>query len=258
MRFVRVLSLWWPSTAAAVERLLHDAAWVRVMQVPADVADALARYTVRRKDFHTVLVDLSHSGDALWSALDKKSCRYEINKADRIEHVLAVNKHLDPALALFNDFIARSAYRRPLSDAEWQCSLKHADVFTASHEGIVIAAHVVMRDPPHRARLLYSATVDRGIERYRGIVGPLNKALHWYEIGYYRDNAIRFYDFGGIVLDERSPLYGISSTKRSFGGAIVTEQILYLSAFMTIRALARAALCVRERLPRHVSPNAER
>jgi FemAB family len=244
------LTVWWPSDLGAVLPLLQRAAFLRLMQIDDGLAGLLTRYAFRQKSFHTSLIDLSESRDALWGALDKKSCRYEINKASRIEHDIVVNARCDAAYELMNDFIRRSHYRKPLLRREWSVTLQHADVFTAFHQNRAVVTHVILIDEPTRARLLFSATADRADARFHGIVGPLNKQLHWHEIDHYRQRGFGFYDFGGVVLDANSPLYSISQAKRGFGGRVVTEQIVHATRHSLLKQVAKCALVARHAIRR--------
>lgn len=249
-QYVTSLTAWWPTEMADVLSLMHESPFLRLMQIDDALAGLLAPYTFREKPFHTCLVDLSKSPDVLWRALDKKSCRYEINKADRVEHEIVLNARQEAAYVLINDFIRRSRYRKPLSRDEWSASLRHADVFIAFHADVAIVAHIVLVDPPARARLLFSATADRTDERFHAVVGPLNKRLHWHEINDYRNRGFAHYDFGGIVLDPTSALYSISQTKRGFGGEVRTERIVHVTRHPTVKQLAKVALSARHAIRR--------
>src|SRR5207237_4945562 len=113
------------------------------------------------------------------------------------------------------------------------------DVFTSAEGGNLISAHGVMVDSAGRVRLTMSGEVDPGEGRYRGIVGPMNRLLHWHEMQYYKERGIRHYDFGGLVVDEASPAYEISRFKLSFGGEPAVENVLRLWRGAASRRLLR-------------------
>ena len=58
----------------------------------------------------------------------------------------------------------------------------------------------------------------------RSIVGYASKSLVWRSICDAKTKGFAFYDFGGVILDENDPRYGITRFKRSFGGYLVTEE----------------------------------
>jgi hypothetical protein len=114
------------------------------------------------------------------------------------------------------------------------------DIFLCRWQGFPIATHIIFRHPPGRARLLFSGTVDRNEQRFRSVVGPCNRLLHWHELQHYKLQGYRFYDFGGCVLEKSSPEYPVGQFKSSFGGQIVLEPTIFLSKSRSVRALLRS------------------
>ncbi len=239
------LQIWWPDNADEVLCLLRSSPVTTVMVCSDQVADALGPYAFRRRTGHTLVVDLSLSEEELWAGLDGQSCRYKINKAKRLGCSVSVNQDQEQAFELINHFIQRRKYRRPISDAEWRRHLEHGDLFVAKHDGKLVAAHVNLVDPPHCARLVYSATADSGQEGIpQNVLIVANRYLHWSELLYYKGKGIASYDFGGLELDQRSPIYPITQFKLSFGGRIVGQNSLRLTGNsglrLVLRQLARA------------------
>jgi len=214
------------------------------MQCGDHVASALEPQAFRSKPFYTSLIDLSLSENELWSRLDARSCRQPIRRARDIGCSISVNEKGDQAFDFINRFIHLRHYRRPISTRAWHRNLEHADVFTAKHDGRILAAHLVLVDRPFRVRLLLGATarLEGGVQRT--LMGGVNRYLHWFEFNHYRAENIPYYDFGGVDLDQTSPLYSITRFKLSFGGEIVRQHILRLAANralrVTLRELARA------------------
>ena len=235
----------WPAASPPVLELLSQVAVIKVLQCSATVANELLPYAFHRKSFTTSLLDLSLGEAALWQGLDPKSCRYEIRKAQKLDCVIRHNEETDAAFGLLRAFIDRNQYRAALSPADWEGLLPNHDVFLAKTAGEPIAVHVLLADPPHRARLLLSATVDRNDPRFKNVVGPVNRLLHWHEILYYQRQAVACYDFGGCDLDERSPLYPIARFKLSFGGPTVQEDTLYLAGNRLLRLALRSGRKLR-------------
>ena len=235
------LEVWWPPSAEAVVPLVSAAPVVTVVQCSAIVADALAPFTFRRRVFPTTIIDLSLPEGTLWSRLDQKSCRTEINRARRLECTVSVNTNPDDALRLINGLIQRSEYRRPTTAEEWKRHLEYSDVFVVYLHGEAIATHVVCVDGTDRARVLLGATVERGARYPGGIIGALNRYLLWHEIGHYHDRGVGRFDFGGITLDRQSPLYSIARFKLSFGGDVIEEYVVRLAGLLPLRLSLRAA-----------------
>jgi len=242
-RFHRIsaLDVWWPSSAQAVTALVSRAPVITVMQCTAPVADALSSLAFRRRPFYTMLVDLSLPLKTLWSRLDQKACRTEINRGGRLGGEISFNEHADDSLQLINGFIGRSNYRRTLTAEEWKRQLLHSDVFVVQHQGRPVATHIVRVDGENRARVLLGATAERGGDLPGGVIGALNRYLLWHEIEHYRSGGVRYFDFGGITLDRQSPLYSIARFKLSFGGDVVEEHVVGLAADIPLRLSLRAA-----------------
>jgi hypothetical protein len=231
---------WWPQTVQDVIPLFDQAPVVILWQCPSDLAPQLGAWVFQSAPFRTPLLDLSPPEEQLWRGLDAKSCRYEVRKAQQMDCVISLNEPSDTARLLINESIRRLSYRAELSQDEWQALLPNHDVFLGRWQGFPLAAHVLLRDPRRRARLLLSGSADRSSERFRKTVGPANRLLHWHELLHYKAGGYGLYDFGGCAPEKESPFYLISQFKLSFGGKIVEEPMVYLARNPALRALLRA------------------
>jgi hypothetical protein len=236
---MRSLQAWYPDDPHEVEALLPRAPIVTAMQCSGQVADALTRWTVRRRAFHTSLVDLTRPEEELWGRLEKKTCRYQIGKAKKLAPEVALNERLDEAFELFSGFFRRHPFRPPLGAEEWRRIVGCCDVFVARHQGRAMAAHVIIAEAPRFARALMSATADRADAGERGIAGALNRWLHWHEFLHYRALGVRAYDLGGAVRDPRLPEWSIAQFKALFGGEDATHQIAHLVRNPLLRGTLR-------------------
>ena len=116
------------------------------------------------------------------------------------------------------------------------------DVFVVeSEDDEIIVAHVLLRDVPMRVRPVLTATIQRNDPQRRRLIGAFNRFLHWHEILHYRQEGIRYYDFGGVELRTDSPLYSITRFKQSFGGSVIRENTLRLSDNVALRLMLRGA-----------------
>jgi hypothetical protein len=240
---LRAVQAWWPARVEEVYELGRTAPVLMVMQCGDEVAGLLEPCSFRRKPFHTALTDLRADRDTLWARLGRESCRDKIRRAMRMDHRIVVDEDVDRARELVNGFIRRSGYRRPVSRFEWDEVLRHASVFMIEHGATLIAAHVLLVDKPGRARFLFGATRERtsSVEANR-VIAPLNRLLHWYEMTHFKEQGFHHYDFGGVVVDGRSPLASISEFKLSFGGSVIRENIVYGSMNTVTRLLGRVAM----------------
>jgi hypothetical protein len=232
---LRSVQVWWPDGETDLLDLLDQVHVVVARSCNEQLTNAVRKCSFRVRPSPTLLLDLTLSQDDLWKNLDPKSCRAPIKKSQSIEHKIYVNEMTDEALTLINKAYERGKHGRNISVATWRDILADADVFSVHSAGEAVAAHVLLVDHPHRVRLLLSATVDRALEEKKHLVGPLNRALHWFEVHYYRQQGIRLYDFGGLVLNRKSALYSISQFKRSFGGQIAQENVVWLASDARLR-----------------------
>lgn len=242
---LRAIQAWWPENLEAVRPLLNQAPVVMLWQCPEPLVTTFRPWTFRSQPFFSPLIDLSRSEEELWQKLEAKSCRYEIRKAQKLDCVVGLNEEVEAARLLINSSIRRLRYREELGPAQWHELLADHDIFMCRWQGIPVAAHVMLRDFPGRARLLLSGSEDRSNERLRGVIGPANRLLHWHEIQHYKAKGVRFYDFGGCDLHKDSPEYPITQFKLSFGGEVVTEPILYLAKNPGVRAALKGVGAAR-------------
>ena len=126
--------------------------------------------------------------------------------------------------------------------------LPQYDTFLCRHQQVPLVAHVMLRDRPGRARLLFSGSADRHDPRFHAVIGPCNRLLHWHELRHYKAEGYSVYDFGGCDLDKQSPSYPISQFKLSFGGEVVAEPMLYLARNPALRTGLRGCCAARRTL----------
>jgi hypothetical protein len=244
----KALQAWWPQNVAAVQPLLKQAPVVMLWQCPETLVPEFRRWTFFTRPFHTPLIDLTRSEAELQKRLEPKSCRYEIRKAQKLGCTILCNQELESGLRLLNDSIRRLQYRSELSDQQWRGLQADHDIFLIQWQGTPVVVHVLLRHPPNRTRLVLSGSEDRHQERFRGIVGPANRLLHWHEFLHYQAAGYRFYDFGGCDVDPKAPEYPITAFKLSFGAEPVSEPMLYLAGNPGLRLALRGLAATRNTL----------
>ena len=239
------LQVWWPDHAGGVVSLLDSAAVVSVLHCGSGVAEALRPYAFTHNPHQNLMIDLAQPELELWRNIRRRD-RLDIRTAAQLNYRVLLNEDTDHALTLLNEFIRRRRFRQPVAEAEWRQLRGRCDVFLVECRGAMIASRVVLVDAPsRRVRGLFGATADRADPRYRGAVGPLNRALFWHEFMHYKARGIRWYDMGGVEFDQASPVYSISKFKASFGGVVVTEHTLRLARRPFTRLLFRWVGAVR-------------
>lgn len=245
----RTTHVCWPSDAASILSMLSDFLIVRIMYADELFKKEVEHLSPYTKEQFTITLDLNKTEDLLLSETDAKSCRYEIRKADKLGFRVSINEPTEEAFQLFQNFFASNGYRSPMTRMEWQGYLQVADLHTIYHDHDLIAAHLLLRDAPHRVRLLLSATAERKQGSLNPLIGPLNRRLHWAEILHYKHHGFEEYDFGGVIIEPSNPLYSITKFKQSFGGrldkhfnlVIIRNPILRMAAngYMALKNLTK-------------------
>lgn len=178
----------------------------------------------RRREFHTLVVDLSRTPDELLSAM-KKNTAYEIRRAEK--DGVETGAEPDPAafIAFFNDF-APTRDLPPLRADNLASMASALEITKATHAGDALAMHAYLVDPESsRARLLYSATAVRDAAGTdRALVGRANRYLHWTDMLAFKARGVLRYDLGGIAGHPDDPATaGIDAFKLGFGGVHLRE-----------------------------------
>lgn len=172
----------------------------------------------------TTHIDLSVGPERILGAMKRKSCRYEIRRAETMLSAVEIETNSPRALRdflpLYNSFAKAKGPVPTLSKDQFHEYAIYSDVFVLYHKQRPLCCHLFLRDLEVNAvRLLYS-----GSRRFDNVedaarCGPLNRYLHWYEMQRYCAEGILIYDFGGM----RSLTHSTAQFKLSFGGAVVSE-----------------------------------
>jgi hypothetical protein len=234
---LRYRKIWLPGRDAAIEvaRSLRFNDVVRLFAAP-DHLDDLPRLA-RKREMRTAWIDLSGSPAAILNGMKKKSCRYEIRRAEKMLDQVAIEVSTTQArhdfLRIYNDF-ARVKHLPRLTVSHLHEYTPHADTFLIYRSGEPLCSHLLLRDSESgTVRLLYSASRRLHTPEDGAICGALNRYLHWQEMLHYQRQGFVTFDFGGI----RSPEDPISRFKLSFGGRIVTESYYVLGGVVWLAKL---------------------
>jgi len=217
--------------------VINSSPIVLLYQATPEVASHYRYIAFHMEPFYTTVIDLTQDLDTIWRKLKKRSCRYEIRRAEKIPHDIVVNRWDSYVYEFIRDF----QRRKGLPLLTWKRFLKlskYSYLFSILSQGELIATHIFLIDYPKRARLLISATARRDEYRMRNLVSALNRKLHWYEIQFFKERGFRIFDFGGINPNPASPTYSVTLFKMSFGGYIVKYYNLWVSSSKMIRALS--------------------
>lgn len=247
---IRYRKVWYSDHEAALEiaRSMYSNHLVRLFG--ASVNPNTIPHLVSSRHMRTAWVDLTATSEGILNGMRKKSCRYEIRRAERmlgrVDIETGTTRSSQDFLTVYNDFA--KVKKLPAFRPSWlQEYAAHADIFVLYFEKRPLCCHLLLRDPDKRAaRLLYSGSRRLQTAEDASACGPLNRYLHWHEMQHYKNSGYATFDFGGI----RNPEDSITRFKLSFGGRVVTEQYCVLGGSVWLARLGNVLYeALRRRAP---------
>ena len=187
------------------------------------------KFVMSSEPFSTLFLDLS-TGD-LWKGLSWTT-RYDVNRGARegirfvesqkgtssIVEFCQRHRIFSKAKSLAKGLLP---HNKVLLPRDLERVKEHWSLNSAFMKDIWLADLLVIHDDD-RARLwVITNNLDHNP---RSIVGYASKSLVWRSICDAKTKGFGIYDFGGVILDENDPRYGVTRFKQSFGGYVVTEK----------------------------------
>jgi hypothetical protein len=236
---LRYRKFWFPSRAEAMEitNSLRANHLVRLFAV-APALEAVP-HLVEQYQMRTLCINLAAGPQAVLNGMSRKSCRYEIRRAEKMLSRVAIEIGSEKAncdfLTLYNEF--NRAKGLPQLAAPWmQENSAHCETFVLYRDGEPLCAHLLLQDPQTSiVRLLYSGSTRLESPEQALACGALNRYLHWQEIQRYHSLGFATFDFGGLGRLEES----ISRFKLSFGGSVVSQHFYLLSGMQWVARLGQ-------------------
>lgn len=230
--------------------LSHDVIWFASGKFDPIYYDALItyfrqhtmdlppEYVVYSESINTLLFDLSQDRDVLYKNVAKNS-RYEIERALREGIIVTRYENWSDEVALFLERHAAFHKQKHYGEAVKQSQLNGHKwlLYEAEQAGVWLSYMLLTRDE-ERIRMwvfINNLEFDK-----RALIGFASRRLVWQSICDAQDMGLRFYDIGGVVLDEQDSRYGVTKFKKSFGGNLVTEQNSLVITNPLVRAAYRA------------------
>lgn len=204
----------------------------------------------RTRHFYTPVVDLSRSHEELLGRLSQDTA-YKIRRArerDKID-CECLDAH-DPAVMdrfeqMYNQWAALKGLQ-PLNRARMEgiAAAGLLDMSAARHpQDGVLVYHANYRDSSRAVGVeLPSLYPSRSDSAARNLVGRANRYLVWSGILRYKEQGLRYFDFGGWYFGDDPTRLRINDFKRGFGGQIETgyecEQIVTVKGWVVTLATA--------------------
>jgi len=182
--------------------------------------------------FYTLLIDIGKSPLELFAEMDDKTARRitEAQGKDKVRCERCDSKDpkvLDEVGQMWNQFAL--AQKTPLLDRPWLDQFSQAgalDVVAAKDPaGRVLVYHLVLLRQKRARQLIAISHYHRAPDvAWRAAVSRANSLIHWHNFLTYREEGIRFFDFGGWYPGTTNIQYlGFNQFKKGFGGKVVLE-----------------------------------
>lgn len=195
-------------------------------------------HLVEHYKMDTLWINLSAGPEAVLKGMQRKSCRYEIRRAEKMLARVAMEIGTEKAnrdfLKVYNGFTRAKGLPR-LRSRSIQVHSAHCETFVLYLDGQPLCGHALLRDSETGiVRLLYSGSRRLESPEQSAACGALNRYLHWHEIQRYCAQGFRTFDFGGLGRPE-----SISRFKLSFGGAVRPQHFYLLSGLHRVARLGK-------------------
>lgn len=209
-------------SALEISRSVRPNEVVRLFGVFSDLGRP--RHLIAHQQMLTTWVDLSAGPEQVLNGMKKKSCRYEIRRAekmlDRVKIEINSPRALRDFLPLYNTFAVTKGPVPKLSPERFEEYVANGEALVLYLDEQPLCCHLLLCDREAGiARLFYSGGRRLESQEDANACGALNRYLHWHEMRRYHAQGFHTYDFGGI----RNLTHPTARFKLSFGGVAVTE-----------------------------------
>jgi hypothetical protein len=236
------------ATPEEVERMTERLAINQAVRLYCDLAwRKNFRNLVHSMPTCTVRVDLTKSLDAVFKAMDRKSCRYPIRAAEKLRDQMSIVVNGPEAQSeffrLYNSFAAAKGNVPKISLPVVRNYAQVSDIYVLYLNNYSRCAHMVIKDEARKAALLmFSASRRLEPTAEADQSGTLNRYLHWFELQRYHALGYELYDFGGLFKERNYPS---NRFKLSFGGVVEEGS---MCTFSGAGMLARAVVAAYQRI----------
>ena len=168
----------------------------------------------------TLVIDLTQDLDQIWGGFSKKSCRYQIHRAERDGVKVGKSDDYDGFNKLNHAFRNMKGIAITVDDDYIR---NYGTLFMATIDGAVVAGQIYIEDKDNIRWLLGAS---KRLEDSNPLIGCANRALIWEAIRYAKQKGIQEFDFGGYYTGRAIPtVSAVNFFKESFGGVVVTRHV---------------------------------
>jgi len=177
-----------------------------------------------RKEFPTLIIDLTKDLEDIWRHMDRKSCRYMIQRAQKEGIKIRVDQDYDE----FNEINASFRKKKDSGSVSDVKEYKnYGKLFTAEIGGEIVGGQFYLEDKQN-IKWLLGASKRLEVEKEKAIlIGCANRLMIWEAIKYAKARGIKEFDLGGYYTGKmrNGQKEKINDFKKSFGGQPTTHYI---------------------------------
>lgn len=176
----------------------------------------------KRKEFTTLVIDLSQDLENIWKNMDSSSCRYVIKKAEKGGIKIKLNQRREDFYRLNKQFKTSKGLGARNTDSLGFIE-RYGTLFTAEFQKEMIAGCLFLEDKNNIRWLLGASKRLNNIKSK--LSGDANRLLLWEAIKYAKEKGIKEFDFGGYYTGEKKDEQKekINFFKKGFGGKLITH-----------------------------------
>jgi lipid II:glycine glycyltransferase (peptidoglycan interpeptide bridge formation enzyme) len=188
----------------------------------------------KRTSFGTLIMNLNREIDDIWKGMDKKSCRYGIEKAKKDGIIIKKNERYEDFLELSKNFREKKGIGKNNYDEAYL--KKNGMLFIAEHDGELLAGAFFLSDTIVLRWLVGASRRLETDKRQATIIGNSNRLLLWEALQYAKLQGFKEFDFGGYYIGPKdTDMDGINSFKKSFGGTFTWRYNYFKEYSMVFR-----------------------
>ena len=179
----------------------------------------------------TSVIDLTQNLDKIWQAMNNKSARYRIKRAEREGIKVFINEDYGEFFQLYRFFMKKRGLKSffdifGVGRIPFESLKKYGTLFTAKHEGELLAGTIYLVD-------------DSNIKSWIGVSNRFNidpakammtsgadRLIDWEAIKYAKQRGLKEFDMGGLWPEEETEKdeqkKGINTYKLGMGGKVTS------------------------------------
>jgi len=184
----------------------------------------------------TSIIDLTQDLDIIWQNMDKKNARYRINRAQREDIEIWINKDYNEFFQIYRSFIQKKGMKSlfdvfGVGSTTLETMKKYGTLFTAEHDGEVLVGTLYLKDNS-KIKAWIGASKRLEVDKAKAtMISNADRLIDWELIKYAKEEGIKEFDLGGLwpkdEAEKDEKKNGINKYKLFLGGKIFTRYCYY-------------------------------